>query len=729
MQWTKQQNIALFGKPLRSTIRKASLYLALAVLALTSNMTFAMQGTWRFAGANLANTANNPNENEISPANVGSLVNAWTFLTAPACANTNTPCADVTAAPAVIGHMVYFPDWAGNLWAVDNRTHKKVWSVYLPSLTGHPKMQGLEVILSRTTPAIAGNLIIIGGSGNVAETDPVKAIRASGAVELAFNRHTGELVWATQLDNQPTAFVTQSAVVKAGTVYVGVSSNESFEVATGLGSSKGAYTIPGTSTDYKCCSFRGSMVALDLKTGVKKWQFFTIPLSPGEPVTGDWTKRPTGATASWAGNAVWGSTPVIDLSRQLLYFGTGQTHTLPLSVTCANGLAYNSADCVAAGLPYSTTPRNPAGNYGTSIIALNLKDGSLKWTKSFGKLAGFDGWTGACISWVSVLGSPLPFDFASAAYCPANESIDLVNPANNVAQLNNPFDYYTSTLITGGMPTQNYVPVNGPIPAASYGPSININGVPPSPPYPAGTLSWDSDFAQGPMLVKHVKMPNNAGYKDLIIAAQKNGITRALDAGNQGAVVWTTFEGTGGKEGGHEWGSATDGKRVYTANNIGGFLTPTIIRDVNGNLSTTLEGYWSALDIATGKILWETAAPRGAGAPDSITGQPGPGALTGAVSVANGVVYGGVRELNGGFYGLNAATGEILFSFNTGAAVNARATIVNGTVYVGSGYSVFSNSNNKLFAFTLPPHQCYADDETDQNDNNDSDVSGDDDNS
>lgn len=48
-------------------------------------------------------------------------------------------------------------------------------------------------------------------------------------------------------------------------------------------------------------------------------------------------------------------------------------------------------------------------------------------------------------------------------------------------------------------------------------------------------------------------------------AGQKSGVYWALDPAT-GAVRWKTEAGTGGIGGGLQWGSATDGVRVYTAN-------------------------------------------------------------------------------------------------------------------------------------------------------------------
>ena len=66
-------------------------------------------------------------------------------------------------------------------------------------------------------------------------------------------------------------------------------------------------------------------------------------------------------------------------------------------------------------------------------------------------------------------------------------------------------------------------------------------------------------------------------------------------------------------------------------------------------------GSWSALDVTTGKILWQTADPT-AGSID-----------TGSVSVANGVLYAG--SYSGQMYALDAKTGSVLWSFASGGSV------------------------------------------------------------
>ena len=71
----------------------------------------------------------------------------------------------------------------------------------------------------------------------------------------------------------------------------------------------------------------------------------------------------------------------------------------------------------------------------------------------------------------------------------------------------------------------------------------------------------DYDFAQGPSLFR---VTIGGRTRDLIGAGQKSGVYWALDR-DTGAVVWQTKVGPGSALGGMEWGSATDGKRIYVA--------------------------------------------------------------------------------------------------------------------------------------------------------------------
>src|SRR6185437_10431492 len=96
---------------------------------------------------------------------------------------------------------------------------------------------------------------------------------------------------------------------------------------------------------------------------------------------------------------------------------------------------------------------------------------------------------------------------------------------------------------------------------------------------------------------------------------QKSGIYYAFDPAT-GAELWRTLVGPGSSLGGIEWGSATDGKRIYVA----------LVNYYGIPYAYGYGGSIAALDPATGAILWQVA-------------DPGQSINLGPVSVSNGVVY------------------------------------------------------------------------------------------
>jgi polyvinyl alcohol dehydrogenase (cytochrome) len=123
----------------------------------------------------------------------------------------------------------------------------------------------------------------------------------------AVNAATGEQIWKVKVEDHPAARLTGAPKFFEGRLYVPVSSGE-----------EGA----GRNPDYACCTFRGSIVALDAATGRQIWKSYTIPDAPQA------TKTATGQHWGPAGAAVW-STPTIDPKRRALYVGTGDAYTEP----------------------------------------------------------------------------------------------------------------------------------------------------------------------------------------------------------------------------------------------------------------------------------------------------------------------------------------------------------------------------------------------------------------
>lgn len=483
---------------------------------------------WVSAGGDRSNTRFAATETKISPATVGNLSKTWEFTTG----------GDVSATPAVDGNRVYFPDWAGNLYAVDRNSGRQVWARTIASYTGIPRDK------ARATPAISDGVLVIGTQGPF----------GGGGAVLGIDKDTGSLLWRTQVESHYAAIITQSATIYGGRVFVGVASQEEALAASG---------------SYPCCSFRGSMTALDLRTGALLWKTYTAP-------------------EGFPGNAVWGSSPAVDPKRGTVYIGTGNNYSAP--------------DAVLACVSNATTPEGrsaclPPDDLVDSVVALDMVTGAVRWST---RAIDFDAWTVGCI----------PF----------------------------------------------------------FGDGVNC-------PVPAGP---DYDFGQAPALFT-VRDATTGSKVDVVGAGQKSGQYWALRA-DTGQVYWVTQAGPGGTAGGLQWGSAVDGRRVYTAN--------ANSNQVAWNGST--DGVWSALDAQTGQTVWQTRPSHH-------------GSTSGPVTTANGVVFGCALDADGWMYALDAASGAVLWSFASGGGCLSGAAISNGQVFWGSGYSNFgfSTPNNKLYAFGL----------------------------
>jgi polyvinyl alcohol dehydrogenase (cytochrome) len=213
-------------------------------------------------------------------------------------------------------------------------------------------------------------------------------------------------------------------------------------------------------------------------------------------------------------------------------------------------------------------------------------------------------------------------------------------------------------------------------------------------PQPVGP---DFDFGAGPNLFTTVN-PATHRPEQLLGAGAKSGVYWAVDPAT-GKVAWQTTIGPADvvTNAGIEYGTATDGRRIYAAEADTAGLPYTLGGSGPDAGKTVTGGSWAAMDPATGKILWQTPDPEGA-------------VDAGFVSVANGVVYGGSMATTGtSMYALDAATGKILWSFTSGGSVTGGAAIVGGSVYWGSGYcgtlclgsTTPVLNNNKVYAFSL----------------------------
>jgi polyvinyl alcohol dehydrogenase (cytochrome) len=152
----------------------------------------------------------------------------------------------------------------------------------------------------------------------------------------------GKLAWQVKADTHPAAIITGTPALYRDTLYVPVSSTE-----------EAFATAPG----YVCCSFRGSVVALDGRNGKEKWRTWLVdePTRQGSTKGGLDKLGPSGV-------AVWNS-PSIDTARGQLYVATGDNYSLP------------------------------GTSLSDSILALDLATGRIKWHY---QALGNDTWNVAC---------------------------------------------------------------------------------------------------------------------------------------------------------------------------------------------------------------------------------------------------------------------------------------------------------------------------------------------
>ena len=211
-----------------------SLFLVLHTVAAEAQIV-----QWPIAGQGPANLRSQPAETFLGTGNASTLMPKWVFTTG----------GDVSATPTVSATTVFVPDWAGNLFAINLANGQLVWSHHISDYDGSAGA------VTRVSPALYNNSLIIGDSEQTGSGH-------NGANVITIDQQTGALLWITQIDSHPAAIITGSPVVVGDTIYEGVSSAE-----------EGLAEQPG----YACCTFRGSIVALNADTGKIRWKRYTIP--------------------------------------------------------------------------------------------------------------------------------------------------------------------------------------------------------------------------------------------------------------------------------------------------------------------------------------------------------------------------------------------------------------------------------------------------------------------
>ncbi|KAL2330009.1 hypothetical protein Fmac_017590 [Flemingia macrophylla] len=290
---------------------------------------------WLNHGGDMFNRRYANKEYKISPQTAPNLRLKWKFYAGK----------DITATPAIYNGILYFLSWNGNVYAVKEADGSLVWKQNLGNLTGLNAtgiVQNVNSTVSRSTPTIAGDFLIVGIYGP--------------AVVIGLKRTSGDLVWKTTLDYHPAALITMSGTYYNGSYYIGTSSLEE-----------------GASIE-ECCIFRGSFAKLNAQSGAMVWKTYMLPDN-------------NNTRGAYAGAAIWGSSPSIDVNRNHVYIATGNLYSAPQRILECQERQNNQ-----------TKPTQPdecvePENHSNSILALDLDTGNITWYRQLG---GYDVWFVAC---------------------------------------------------------------------------------------------------------------------------------------------------------------------------------------------------------------------------------------------------------------------------------------------------------------------------------------------
>jgi polyvinyl alcohol dehydrogenase (cytochrome) len=215
----------------------------------------------------------------IKPEDVPKLKVKWAFA---------YPGPLVGAQPTIVGDRLYITSTTGLVFSLDAQTGCTYWTFQADSEIRAAMSVGP---MGKTSP----------GKFALYFADLMKAHA------YAVDATSGKLLWKTKLDDHPLARITGAPTLYQGRLYVPVSAQEE-----GF----------GAVDTYECCTFRGSVVALDAQTGRIVWKTHTIQETP-QP----FKKSASGVQMYGpAGAAVW-SAPTVDVKRKVIYVATGDSYT------------------------------------------------------------------------------------------------------------------------------------------------------------------------------------------------------------------------------------------------------------------------------------------------------------------------------------------------------------------------------------------------------------------
>jgi polyvinyl alcohol dehydrogenase (cytochrome) len=209
--------------------------------------------------------------------------------------------------PAVVDGRLFAGGASGAVFALDPRSGCRLWTFKADA--------GVRTGFVVATAAGSPDKLVVFGDQH--------------GVVYALDAASGILRWRLQADPHPAAMITGTPQVSGGALYVPVASyEENF----------------APDAHYACCTFRGSLLKVDLASGRRVWQTYMIPAAAGRTGT-----NKTGAPSYGpAGAGIW-SAPTLDPRTGIAYVATGN----------------NYAD--------------PATSGSDAVVAVRMRDGRILW--------------------------------------------------------------------------------------------------------------------------------------------------------------------------------------------------------------------------------------------------------------------------------------------------------------------------------------------------------------
>jgi len=196
--------------------------------------------------------------------------------------------------PAIVGGRLFVGSESGDLFALNAKTGCTYWVFHAQA--------GIRTAISvgpYTSGTNAGTAVYFADGG---------------ATAYALDAASGRQIWSRKVDDHPYAKATGSPTLYNGRLYVPVA---------GVGEEG-----QGGRSQYECCTFRGSVSAIDANTGRVIWKTYSIAEEPKPR-----SKNKDGVQ-TWgpAGAGVW-SAPTVDPGRRAIYFSTGNGYAEPAQPT------------------------------------------------------------------------------------------------------------------------------------------------------------------------------------------------------------------------------------------------------------------------------------------------------------------------------------------------------------------------------------------------------------